>query len=117
MTDEKQICNAVLQEKRQLDADHGPVNMNPLELHKWITLMQQGVNDAKSAHTFVMDVAAKRFIIKTAALAMRCLEQHGLPESHKGNKEADDAGTSPADSEVAKKSNFRINEFYAEKIN
>lgn len=97
MKQNDQITDAILEEVERQEKKHGTTVMNPLELDRYITLMELEIEDAHNADAFALKHNTLTHILRNAALAVMCLYQFGLP----GKKEADSAATEPAGAEKA----------------
>lgn len=86
MTTEKKIdtakqmaFDAIVAERHYQDRKWGTIQEHPLEVSAWLIVMRKLLNDAEAAWCWQRgDVGALDEIRKVAAVAVACMEQHGV---------------------------------------
>jgi hypothetical protein len=74
------VITEVLAERNRQDARWGTIGEHPHEVGAWLTIMEHYLTRAKKAWVETSgDRDALREILKTTAVGVACMEQHGIP--------------------------------------
>lgn len=75
-----EVAQAIAAERRYQDQKWGTVEERPHEVGAWLLILEGELNEAKLAwQKSAGDVDALIELVQVAAVAVACLEQHGIP--------------------------------------